>query len=670
MFSLVSLKNALICILIFLLVLTLPQNGIWVYSENSEAKIIWYLNLPFHELMQKRLEKYNETSDWHWKIHPTDLPYLNYTGNSTIYVEVFLSDPEEKTVYSTNPRPEKIPTIFHVYRAKKNYVEIISRISHSYFYESIFDPRVCMMIEKNLLQEIANLQFVYCIRIIPGGKPMLFAPTVDQARQYDDLDYAMRYHRNAVGPIDIAIIDDGYKVSRDWITPLIGEAADNIEFHWDFENNDSSVDEGGSHGTTCLDLLARAFGEYGDGEDDSMYADPNIYNVLKINDYTFVGAVDAIEWCISHQMDIVCMSWGWPPYYQVGPFIIHESVCNGWWCDRFRLGVEAGVTWVAAAGNENANWGVSYPAESHWVVAVGGYESVDEATGEAQRWYDQWITGEGSNYGIVDFVASAIGGSCDICFLGMPLEFKPNVYDVAALMGCLPQGTSLAVPFVAASIAIGIYSYPGALPSFQEIHDTIALCNEWKVMPAECSQQGDVIDTHTLWHKRVVGDIPPLERYMRSDQQTVNGLTAYKLATSQSTTLRVEEILAGGSVTVYFYAKVSIRHSDGSETLIQDYFQLFNRDEDGKGYQSKTWDCPEQSLVSTDAVVVRIKILVDGVVTIVTFITEQLGADWLGASTWTFTLYTSSLYAFRYTCGSLYFGDSTYNSRIENLEYY
>jgi len=156
-------------------------------------------------------------------------------------------------------------------------------------------------------------------------------------------------------------------------------------------------------------------------------------------------------------------------------------------------------------------------------------------------------------------------------------------------------------------------------------------------------------------------------RYMRSDQRTIYGLTGYKLDTTQSTTFTVEEEGVGGSVTVYFRAKVSVRHNDNSETLIQDWFALFSRSSDGEGYQSCIWNCPQTTVVPTDVVVVRIRITILGISLDVAFVTDQLGATQLNAVTWVFTIYTYRLYEYRYTYGSIFFGNSTYNSRIENF---
>lgn len=155
-------------------------------------------------------------------------------------------------------------------------------------------------------------------------------------------------------------------------------------------------------------------------------------------------------------------------------------------------------------------------------------------------------------------------------------------------------------------------------------------------------------------------------RYFRGDTQTINGLLAYILGTSQSTTAQVVGTYGTGKRTVYFTAKVSVRHADGSETVIAGYFDLFNRSTDGEGYQSKDWSCPETALVNTDAIVVRIRVEVYGGLATAEFITAQLGASKLDAATWTFTIYTDRTYDGT-TYGDTFFGNSTYNSLISNF---
>jgi hypothetical protein len=158
---------------------------------------------------------------------------------------------------------------------------------------------------------------------------------------------------------------------------------------------------------------------------------------------------------------------------------------------------------------------------------------------------------------------------------------------------------------------------------------------------------------------------------MRIDQQTVNGLTAYVLGTTQTTGSKyfgdIEEALLNG----YWGIRVWKRTSAGVETEITagtPVAQVY-RSAVGSGLQSATWACPETSLSSTDAIVVRVYFQYgsSGWVLAAEFITGQLGASKLDSATWTVYYYTyiatvGGLYRYRF-----YWGTTTYNSRIENF---
>jgi hypothetical protein len=159
---------------------------------------------------------------------------------------------------------------------------------------------------------------------------------------------------------------------------------------------------------------------------------------------------------------------------------------------------------------------------------------------------------------------------------------------------------------------------------------------------------------------------------MRSDQQTVNGLTAYKLGTSQTTIEISVEISTTLAATCYAGIRVFVRHADGSETELTAGTPVaqVSRTASGSGIQSNTWNCPQTVLQSTDAIVVRVY-LKSGTGAwneVAVFITEQLNAQSLDAMKWTVYYYTSK---YRDVEGAwywaFYFGTSTYNSRIENF---
>jgi len=154
-------------------------------------------------------------------------------------------------------------------------------------------------------------------------------------------------------------------------------------------------------------------------------------------------------------------------------------------------------------------------------------------------------------------------------------------------------------------------------------------------------------------------------RYMRGDKQTVNGLSAYILGTSQSA------VSGHYSVPVdtgyYWGIRVWKRASDGTETEITSGTPVAQvARSSGAGLQSATWDCPLTSLVGSDAVVVRVYERTGGATTwtlCAEFITEQLGGQSLDAATWTVYYYTAvTAYA-----AVFWWGTSTYNSRIVNF---
>jgi len=169
------------------------------------------------------------------------------------------------------------------------------------------------------------------------------------------------------------------------------------------------------------------------------------------------------------------------------------------------------------------------------------------------------------------------------------------------------------------------------------------------------------------WHD------PVETRYMRSDQHTINGLTAYKLGTTQTSSGIYQEISESGQYNCRWRALVYVRHADGSEDQVG-YTAFIYRDTDGEGIQSVTLSVPLTGLSSTDAIRVRVYMAIYSVRTYIDFITEQLGASQLDEATWTFYLYTyrdvtgNPLIGYT-THARFYWGDSTHNSRIEGFSY-
>ncbi|MEM2995606.1 MAG: hypothetical protein QXI91_06310 [Candidatus Bathyarchaeia archaeon] len=170
-------------------------------------------------------------------------------------------------------------------------------------------------------------------------------------------------------------------------------------------------------------------------------------------------------------------------------------------------------------------------------------------------------------------------------------------------------------------------------------------------------------------------------RYMRGDQHTVNGLTAYKLETSQSDIAKSISQGYTGLCTFTCSINVAVRHADGSETSIANGVAAVGRGSSGpgtwEGIQSATWDCPSVPLEPTDAIKITVNVICGPSwhVSTATFITEPLGATGLVPSTWTVYYYTKLVastypyYPYASTSGFFLWGTAAYNSRIEGFTY-
>jgi hypothetical protein len=165
-------------------------------------------------------------------------------------------------------------------------------------------------------------------------------------------------------------------------------------------------------------------------------------------------------------------------------------------------------------------------------------------------------------------------------------------------------------------------------------------------------------------------------RYMRSDTQQVNGLSAYKLNIPQSTSSAVNT-QSGSGMGALFGIRAWVRHSNGIEQEIsldgQTGTPKATVGGGSAGIRSNTVSIAQTALQSTDSLVVRVYVqIAEGPWNLcATFTTEQLHASTLKATTWTVYYYTSSTYnrITDRTTAKFYWGTTTYNSRIQNLQF-
>ncbi len=126
--------------------------------------------------------------------------------------------------------------------------------------------------------------------------------------------------------------------------------------------------------------------------------------------------------------------------------------------------------------------------------------------------------------------------------------------------------------------------------------------------------------------------------HFRGDQHTISGQLGYKLGTSQGDTIIHVALgpLLLGIATYSCNSDVYIRHVDGSETLLGSSIASTSLTTDPGGYLDGTWNCPETDLVTTDAIKIVERTILEGGTATETWITDQLGWTKLNATTWTF----------------------------------
>ena len=169
---------------------------------------------------------------------------------------------------------------------------------------------------------------------------------------------------------------------------------------------------------------------------------------------------------------------------------------------------------------------------------------------------------------------------------------------------------------------------------------------------------------------------PPV--YMRSDQHTVNDATMYKLTQNHTqSAASVNSSVTDPENEAYCYWGVRVwkRSSVGTETELTSGspVAVVSRTSSGSGLQFANWSCPATNLSATDCLVVRVYYKFDwtNYTLCSQFITLQLNATLLKASTWTVCYYTQRSYnTGLHKTYMYYYWDNNYNSRIENVNYY
>jgi len=191
---------------------------------------------------------------------------------------------------------------------------------------------------------------------------------------------------------------------------------------------------------------------------------------------------------------------------------------------------------------------------------------------------------------------------------------------------------------------------------------------------AASSSGETVAHIHSIEHTHLVpGDFETYveTRYFRSDQHTINGLTAYKFLTSKSGTQgSLDSGMYEVRMAVDFYYRIIKRSSGGSETVLLDWTLHHTRTTTGSGEVLKIQSISEVALDAGDAIRVDIRVVKNSTQER-SWITDVLGATGLFACSWYIYLYTYNTQTSEsppyYQGGFRY--DGTYNSRVECFAY-
>jgi len=371
------------------------------------------------------------------------------SGQSQVRVIVGLFEPE--AVRSTTDWNSKtsLATLQSAIKAKQN--AVLSTLTTSEFtlrykYDNIaaFSGSIT---EAGLDKLIANNNVRY------------IQPVVNvefQMKQGLALIKGMTYRSKYTGKgVAIAIVDSG----TDYTHPALGNGGfpnSKVIGGYDFggmDNDPAPVLPGSAqaHGTCVAGVAAGSYIEAGDYI-GGVAPDAKIY-ALKMSDDitgnpTNDGGVASWDWCVSHKYDdpanpilVINNSWGW------GYPFADEAMADATFpleAQAAKNCVQAGMTVVAASGNNSFKNGIGSPAANSNTIAVG---AVSDTAG-----VDVGINAAGmvmpySNTGVLLDVYAPADCTTSPDMVGI------NGYDAGNWMSCF-NGTSCATPYISGVIAV------------------------------------------------------------------------------------------------------------------------------------------------------------------------------------------------------------------------
>lgn len=265
--------------------------------------------------------------------------------------------------------------------------------------------------------------------------------------------------------VTIAVVDTGVAFEDYGDFARSPELSQTTFVHpWDFTKSDEHPNDDNGHGTHVSGTLAQ---DWNDGAGVAGLAPDAAIMPVKVclvtgcpGDMMAAG----IRWAVDHGADVINMSLGGPTL----PLVEREALTYA---------EQQGVVVVAATGNGSSFVGGSsldYPARADTVIAVG---AVDFA-GERTRYSNY---GEHEHAGGLQIMAPGGDLHADLNSDGNPDGILQSTYAFTCMGGdrdytqfadCFYQGTSMATPHVAGTVALLLSRFPDLNP--QQVRSVLA----------------------------------------------------------------------------------------------------------------------------------------------------------------------------------------------------
>lgn len=343
-----------------------------------------------------------------------------------------------------------------------------------------------------------------------------------------DLPVDQRYTYATTAPnVNAYIVDTGIRMSH---RDFGGRAVSG----YDFIDNDSNASDCQGHGTHVAGTVGA--GSYGVAKAVKLIG-VRVLNCQGTSGDTWAPVLAGIDWVTKNA---------------ARPAVANMSIGGGKTQsvnDAVTSSISSGVTWVVAAGNNNADSCAYSPSSAPAAITVGATNSRDaRATG--------WSNGQGSNY-----------GSClDIFAPGDSIVSTSNSGDSASQS---MSGTSMASPHVAGAAALLLAAHPTWSPA-QVRDQLIADATSGKVTDARTGSP------NKLLHTVAGGSTPPTgKKFENTDDHPIRDNA------SVESPLPVSGVI--GSAPADLSVTVDIRHTfrgdlkvelvapDGTAYLLKNY---------------------------------------------------------------------------------------------------